>query len=406
MARLETTLRVFDSSAKNLALVQDEKKGRAPSSSIIFVRESLVLSKKGSQLDQLVVPLLLRGRNPTSCVVLTDLNVGKLYGSTIVQSFSRIARTDLIEIPPGEKSKTFATCTNILARLAKLGFDKDGLLILLGGGVVGDIGGFVASIYKRGVRYLQIPTTLLAQIDSSIGGKTGVDADWGKNQIGTFYLPDGVLIDPAFLKTLPDCEILNGLGEMVKYGVISSTKIFHQLEGKNNDHVESISDIAPLIEPCCKIKARIVSKDPYDFGIRSTLNYGHTIGHAIEAASNYSISHGMSVLVGMLAEGWIAQELDIFENADFHRQERLVKRLLENWRRRRKKGSISINLDMRDETIARFALADKKNLGGKVRMSLPERIGRMHRGSDGSFKTPVPFNILKPSIRYAKSICS
>jgi 3-dehydroquinate synthase len=356
----------------------------------IIVEEGLFSKEK--KLERFIA---LRGK-PTSCAVITDLTVANLYGSAILHSFSRFAKTDMIKIHPGERSKTFNTCIDIIARLARLGFDRNGLLILLGGGVVGDIGGFAASIYKRGVKYIQIPTTLLAQIDSSIGGKTGVDADWGKNQIGTIYQPIGVLIDPSFLKTLPDHEILNGIGEMVKYGVIASRKIFEELEGKN---INSISKIVPLIEPCCKIKAGIVSKDPGDNGIRSVLNYGHTIGHALEAASEYKISHGVAVLVGMLAEGWISREMNIFENEDFQRQEQLIKRLLERWNK-----DNPTRVKMQKGAVVKYAFSDKKNVGGKVRMSLPERIGIMHPTKEGTFKTIVSFDLLKYSIDYVKSV--
>jgi 3-dehydroquinate synthase len=379
-----TIIRVLNS--ENLASLRGMKKD----SCNIIVAEGLFAKNK---IGRFVVELL--NRTPTSCVIITDSTVKKLYGSILVQELSRIARTDLITLPPGERSKGFSQCTKILSDLAKLGLDREGALILLGGGVVGDIGGFAASIYKRGVKHVQIPTTLLAQIDSSIGGKTGVDTEWGKNQIGTIYQPAGVLIDPAFLKTLPRHEILNGIGEMIKYGVTSSAKIFSELEA--ND-IESGSDITHLIEPCCKIKARIVSKDPNDFGIRSTLNYGHTIGHSLEAASNYTMSHGISVLVGMISEGWLAHELGLFQTTDFLRQEALIKRLL-------RKDSL-LNLRMSQNRITKFALTDKKNASGKLRMSLPERIGRMHVTKDGSFKTPVPIDLLKPSIDYAKNVLS
>jgi 3-dehydroquinate synthase len=356
----------------------------------IIIEEGLF---ENGRIDQLLLALL-NGR-ATSFVVITDTTVERLYGSTLVRQLSRVAKTDLIKVSPGEQIKTFDTCTKILSDLAKLGFDKDGVLILLGGGVVGDIGGFVAAIYKRGVKYIQVPTTLLAQIDSSIGGKNGVDTEWGKNQVGTIYQPSAVLIDPSFLKTLPAYEILSGIGEMVKYAVTSSRRVFSELEAKENG---SISNLTYLIEPCCRIKARIVSRDPYDLNIRSLLNYGHTVGHSLEAASNYSMSHGISVLVGMLAEGWIAHELDIFQSSDFQRQEELIKRLF--------KIAPIPKFKLSQEKIAKFILSDKKNAGGKLRMSLPERIGKMHLTKEGNFKTPVSFDLLKPSIDYAKSVLS
>ncbi len=355
----------------------------------IVIEEGLFFAKKGK------IPLLLHSlldRKPSSFVIITDTTVRKLYGTHVLRELSGIAETHLIAIPPGERSKTMEMCMKVLADLAKLGLDRDGVLILLGGGVVGDLGGFVASIYKRGVKYVQVPTTLLAQIDSSIGGKTGVDANWGKNQIGIINQPVGVLIDPTFLRTLPRQEILNGIGEMVKYGVISDAKLFGELEKTD---IQSYSDLTKFIEPCVRIKARIVSEDPNEENLRSILNYGHTIGHALEAASNYSVAHGIAVLYGMLSEGWIAQKLGFFPAKEFERQETLINKFLT-------RDDLASVLRVPPEKIARYALTDKKNVRGKIMMSLPQKIGKMHQTKEESdFKTSIPFNLLKPSIRYA-----
>jgi 3-dehydroquinate synthase len=380
---------------KDLGALGSAKKKE--SKSRIIIGEGVVT--KDGLLEGLVLELFQR--QLTSCVVITDSNVARLYSQEIVQHFSQIHKTSLIKLPPGEESKSIDSSVKILAQLAKLGFDKEGLLVLLGGGVIGDLGGFVASIYKRGVKYIQLPTTLLAQIDSSIGGKTGVDATWGKNQIGTIYQPIGVIIDPSFLKTLPEREFLNGIGEMVKYGVTSNARIFEELEGNSN--FESLSELTHMIEPCVKIKAKIVSRDPNDSGLRSILNYGHTIGHSIEASSNYKASHGVSVLFGMLGEGWIAHELGLFQKDDFQRQELLIKRLL---RKRNNNTQFRAILSLRHEMLAKFALSDKKNAAGKLRMSLPDRIGRMHINEDGTFKIPVSLDLFKSSFRYMKSIFS
>jgi 3-dehydroquinate synthase len=354
----------------------------------IVIGEGLFFAKKG-KIPRLLHSLL--DRKPSSFVIITDTSVRKLYGTRVLRELSRIAETHLIAIPPGERSKTMEMCMKVLADLAKFGIDRDGVLILLGGGVVGDLGGFVASIYKRGVRYIQVPTTLLAQIDSSIGGKTGVDAKWGKNQIGIINQPEGVLIDPAFLRTLPHKEILNGIGEMVKYGVISDAKLFGELEKAD---IHSYSDLTKFIEPCARIKARIVSEDPGEENLRSILNYGHTLGHALEAAANYSISHGIAILYGMLSEGWIAQKLGFFPTKDVQRQQALINKFLT-------RDDLASVLRVRLEKIAHYALTDKKNVSGKMMMSLPQKIGKMHQTKEGDFKTSIPFNLLKPSIVYA-----
>lgn len=349
----------------------------------ILVQDGLFSSRK---IEELLRGLLVK--ETASIVIITDSNVRRLYGPKIFDIFARIGKTNSVVIPQGERSKTLDQCSKILSDLSRLRLDKSGVLVLLGGGVVGDLGGFVASIYKRGTRYIQVPTTLLAQIDSSIGGKTGIDTPWGKNQIGTIYQPLGVLIDPKFLNTLPRREILNGIGEMVKYGVIASKKIFSSLETAL-DFRSASDDLKNLIETSCKIKADIVTRDEFDQNIRSILNYGHTVAHAIEATTSYRLSHGSCVLIGMLCEGWIAKELGIFEREDFERQEELIMRIL---------PKKMLSLELPEDRIVNFALGDKKNVGGKLMMSLPERIGRMHKTSEGSYKIQVPERLLSASI--------
>lgn len=362
----------------------------------IVIQDNLFSSKK--KIARLAQSLLTE-KEPTSFVIITDSQVRRLYGRRICDIFESMARTNLVVIPQGEGSKTLDYCSKILSELSEYGFDKNGVLVLLGGGVVGDLGGFVASICKRGVRYIQVPTTLLAQVDSSIGGKTGVDMPWGKNQVGTIYQPIGVLIDPRFLDTLPDGEILNGIGEMVKYGVIASEKIFASLERESEFHLPS-KTLIDIIKRCCKIKASIVTIDEFDQNLRSILNYGHTVAHAIEAGSNFKSSHGISVLIGMLCEGWIARQLGIFEREDFEREEKLILRILS---KKEKKEALS-SLETTENEILSFAFSDKKNIGGKLMMSLPERIGRMHKTSDGSYKIQVPEGLLKNAIERLGSI--
>ena len=179
----------------------------------------------------------------------------------------------------------------------------------------------MASLYKRGVEYFQVPTTLLAQVDSSIGGKTGIDTDWGKNQVGTIYQPTGVLIDPGVLRTMPRSEILNGVAEIIKYGIITDPKLFCELESSD---LNDVRQLEKFIEPCCRIKAGIVSRDELERNERFILNYGHTVAHAMEGASNYSVPHGTAVLWGMLVEGWIAQQLRLFDSRDLEKQNSII----------------------------------------------------------------------------------
>lgn len=332
----------------------------------------------------------LLGSDPSSITVITDSNLKKQYGETLSRELSKCTRTGLVSFSAGERHKTFATVTFLLKRLASLKVDRKGVVICLGGGVVGDLGGFASSIYKRGITYFQVPTTLLAQVDSSIGGKTGVDALWGKNQIGTFYHPRGVFIDPLSLDTLPRSELINGLGEMIKYSIIANRSLFGKL---SNSTMNSVAELKQFIPECCRIKVRVVSMDEREENLRSVLNYGHTVGHAIEAASDYSLTHGKSVILGMLAEGWIAKELGFFEGNDFEKQEDLLRKF--------KLGSFS-NLNKRN--LLAYALADKKSSSGVIMMSLPEKIGKMHTTEGGSYRIPVPQELFKGSIEYLRNL--
>jgi 3-dehydroquinate synthase len=357
----------------------------------VIVEDGIILSNE--RLEDLLRGVLGNYDNhkpQTSFALITDRNVRRLYGSSVVPKFSKIAKTKTIALMPGEKTKTFQRSSKILTELAKFRMDRDGIIVLLGGGVVGDIGGFVASIYKRGVRYIQVPTTLLAQIDSSIGGKTGVDTEWGKNQVGTIYQPSAVLIDPRFLRTLPRSQLLNGIGEMVKYGVIADRVIFEKLEHAKD--FGSSRNLVSLIEPCAKIKAGIVSKDEHEQNMRSQLNFGHTVAHAIESASDYRISHGQSVLMGMISESWIAKELSFLNQDDYERIVDLINKVFSGFLVARS------FFRLEESKLVQFALGDKKNSGGRLRMSLPEKIGKMHTTKDGSYKIPVPIDLFKGSI--------
>ena len=332
---------------------------------------------------------LLEG-TPSSMMIITDSNVRKKYGENLRRELSKYAKTDLVSFNAGERHKTFATAVMLLSRLASLKVDRKGLIICLGGGVVGDLAGFVSSIYKRGITYFQVPTTLLAQVDSSIGGKTGVDASWGKNQVGTFYHPRGVFIDTLSLETLPKAELINGLGEMIKYSVIANRRLFDMLARTDMDSPEELKQFIP---ECCTIKVGVVSRDEKEENLRSILNYGHTVGHAIEAASDYSLAHGKSVILGMLAEAWIAKELGLFGKNEFEKQEALLRSF--------KLKRNSSRLDKRK--LLAYALADKKSSSGVIRMSLPEKIGKMHMTESGSYKIPVSEELFKGSIDYLKA---
>ena len=232
---------------------------------------------------------------------------------------------DIIDFPAGEGAKNIGTAIAIVERLMKLGADRKSALVALGGGVVGDMTGFIASTFMRSIPYIQIPTTLMAQVDSSIGGKTAIDLPEGKNLLGTFYQPKGVFIDVKFLDTLPEEEMSSGLAEVIKYGVIDNVEVFNFLERNIKAIKERDREVLEeMIENACRIKKAIVEIDEKELGIRRVLNFGHTIGHAIEAESNYTISHGAAVSLGMVAAARISESMHDFPHGDRERIERLL----------------------------------------------------------------------------------
>ena len=226
--------------------------------------------------------------------VITDENVYKYYKDTIPEEF------DLIVKPAGESIKTLKNIESTALKLLKLGHDRSSTLIALGGGTVGDFTGFLASIYMRGIPWIGVPTTLLAMVDSSIGGKTGVNLSFGKNMLGSFYQPIKRIVDPEFLQTLPGKELLNGIAESIKHACIGDRKLFDFLKRNHKKILKKDPAVLnKLITQSSAVKKKIVKKDEKESDIRMILNYGHTIGHAVEQASNYRLSHGEAVSIGM-----------------------------------------------------------------------------------------------------------
>ncbi len=332
--------------------------------------------------------------NGDSYYIVTDSTVARLYGRKLLSELSRThPKARIITFPAGEASKKIETATNVASKLDRLGADRASLILALGGGVVGDLAGFVASIYKRGIRYVQIPTTLLAQVDSSVGGKTGVDTRWGKNQLGTFHQPAGVLTDPLTLGTLPTAEIMNGLAEIVKCAIIADRDMLSELS--NLTEFDS-GTLRKFIVDAVRIKAEVVSKDERESNLRSILNFGHTVGHAIESSSNYTLSHGTCVLLGMIAESWIADRLAILLRSDFEEISEFLSSL--------SRHVVVTPTILNGRTLVRFALADKKLVSSSIVMSLPEEIGKMHTTRNGSYKIPVPVEIFLGSIHHLREV--
>ena len=319
-------------------------------------------------LDDVGARLKTYGPSPKAALV-SNPTVFALYGEPVTDSIKK-AGFDLehVIIPDGEEYKNIDTLKRIYDELLKHGLDRKSALIALGGGVVGDITGFAAATYMRGISYIQIPTTLLAQVDSSVGGKTGVDHKLGKNMIGAFWQPGLVLIDPVTLKTLPKKQLLAGLAEVIKYGVIYDSELFGFLEA-NRERILNLDDraITYIIRRSCEIKADVVSKDERESGLRAILNYGHTIGHAIETATGYTrYLHGEAVAIGMHLEAKLSQLLKGIDERQVFR----IKALIDSY------GLPSeIPKDINRDNILSSMQLDKKAVAGKLKFILPESIG-------------------------------
>jgi 3-dehydroquinate synthase len=300
--------------------------------------------------------------------VVADEHVGELYGGELLGSLARAGlAAELLTFPRGEASKNLATVGDLASRLARLGFDRKDGLIALGGGVAGDITGFLAAVYMRGIPFVQVPTTLLAQVDSSVGGKTGVDIPEGKNLVGVFYQPRAVYIDTRALLTLSAAEILNGLAEVIKYGVIYDAAFFELLAHRRQDILRRDLDILEeVIARCCTIKAEVVAADEREADLRRILNFGHTIGHAVEAASGYALAHGQAVAIGMVAAAELAAARGGFSRAEADRLREVIAAF----------GlPVTIPGDLEPAVVKSYLKTDKKTVGGRPFFVLPTRIG-------------------------------
>ncbi len=302
--------------------------------------------------------------------VISDDHVASLYGSHVMESLAAAGLSaDLITFPRGEESKNLKTIATLSSMLADQGFDRKDGLIALGGGVTGDITGFLASVYMRGIPFVQVPTTLLAQVDSSVGGKTGVDIPEGKNLVGTFYQPGAVYIDTDVLQSLPQDELLGGLAEVIKYGVIADDDLFQFLEARREKILRLDEQvISSMIARCCEIKAWVVEQDEREGDLRRILNFGHTIGHAIEAASDFTLIHGMAVAIGMSVVSDLAVLTGLFDKNDCERVKDLIKDF-------GLPHTIPPGLDR--QRIKGYLKTDKKTVDGRVFFVLPTRIGEV-----------------------------
>ena len=322
-----------------------------------------ILSQLGIQVKNL--------RLGQDAVIVTHAKLKKLYGAVVEKSLEEAGlRVKFCLVPEGEESKSFESAFKLLNEIARCDGMKKIFVVALGGGVVGDLAGFVAAVYKRGVAYIQVPTSFLAQIDSAIGGKVAVDLPVGKNLVGAFYQPKLVFSDVDVLKTLPQREIRNGLAEAVKYGIIMDPRLFDFIEKKLETLLRSdIESLTRVVERSSQIKTDVVLADEKETkGIRAILNFGHTLGHAIEAAGGYrNYKHGEAIALGMRAACEISSRLKMVSLKDVIR----INKVLSDVGLPKKIKGIKLN------QILEFMRHDKKFLAGKNRFVLVERIGKV-----------------------------
>ncbi len=346
----------------------------------IFVNlgpNSYTITIGGGILDRLnnLIPDMIsdfaqtEGRS-NKAIIITDSNVEKIYGSDILKAIEKTGfDTKLVCFKAGEDQKNISNAQMLYESFFDHKMDRKSLVVALGGGVVGDLAGFAASTFMRGVPYVQIPTTLLSQVDSSVGGKTGINHPRGKNMIGSFYQPKAVFIDADTLTTLPKEELIVGFVEVIKYGMIRSKELFEYLEKSLPDILNLDKDaLIHIIFNSCKIKAEVVEEDEKEGAIRAILNYGHTIGHAIETLTGYhGYKHGEAVGVGMLYASKIAKEMGLVDDEIINRQKELIKRL----------GLRTESRELDPKKIVEKLYQDKKTIGGRLRFILPESIGKV-----------------------------
>lgn len=313
--------------------------------------------------------------NGKNIFIITDSNVERLWGGQLQRRlFDAGIEALLLSFPAGERSKNVRTVHALHTQLLSNCIRRDSLIIALGGGVVGDVAGYVAATVLRGVKYIQVPTTLLSQVDSSVGGKVGIDHPLGKNLIGAFHQPAAVFIDPDVLRTLPQSEFRNGLAEVVKIAAAIDKKFFASLE-RNAHRITKTNQrlLAEIISRSVVLKAAVVEKDELESGLRKALNLGHTIGHAIEAATKFSIKHGEAVSMGMVAESRIAVRLGLLKEDDFQRVVRLLRTL---------RVPTRIPIIKNKSKFFSAISSDKKAEGNKTKFVLLNGIGRSAIGVD------------------------
>jgi 3-dehydroquinate synthase len=323
------------------------------------------------RIDALVAPFAAKRR----IAIVTDSHVDHLYARRIA---GQLGGAPVLSIPAGEAAKTRDTWAHVTDEMLAAAFGRDTLIVAVGGGVVGDLAGFVAATYMRGVPFVQVPTTLLAMIDASVGGKTGVDTAAGKNLVGAFHQPALVVVDPRTLATLPANHFRAGLAEALKHGVIADSAYFERIAGARESTARDERALTGLIAESVQIKASVVARDEREGGLRKVLNFGHTIGHAIESVSNYALLHGEAVAIGMALESDLAENIGVAKAGTANAVRDALTSI----------GLPSTFPALDRDAVLAATKSDKKARAGRVEYALPAHIGGM-AGEASGWSIPV-----------------
>jgi len=340
-------------------------------------RAYLVLVGAGLSLE--LPGLLVSHTDARRFAIISDDTVAPLHGERLAEE-CREAGLDatLLTFPAGEASKTRKSWSILTDEMLDAGFGRDSCVVALGGGVTTDLGGFVASTFLRGIPVVQVPTSYLAMIDASVGGKTGVDVRHGKNLVGAFHPPELVVIDPTLLATLPLQDRAEGLVEAFKHGAILDAEYFASLEGSVAELLAAEPGVASrVVGRSVELKGRVVTEDERESGLRQILNFGHTVGHAVEAASEYALGHGSSIAIGMVAEARVGERLGVTSGGTADRLQAALGELL---------GTLPGGLD--PERVLPFLAADKKRRAGRPRCVLLSEVGTVDRGDGWTHEVP------------------
>ncbi|MDQ7948535.1 MAG: 3-dehydroquinate synthase [Pedobacter sp.] len=330
---------------------------------------------------------LLEQRKYSKIFVFADAHTAELCLPKFQEMMDGLEEFDIIETDPGEENKTIDFCIGIWKTLLDFEADRKSLMINLGGGVITDMGGFVASTYKRGIDFINIPTTLLSQVDASVGGKTGIDVDHVKNMVGTFSLPQAVFIEHAFLTSLPERELLSGFAEMIKHGLIAEADYFRQLKSEGK-----VTYTPATVYRSIEIKNEVVTSDPLEKGLRKILNFGHTIGHAVESYAlshtKRPLTHGEAIAVGMVCEAFLSEKYGNLSASELDEISTYITGLYPKYQIPEKSFS----------TLIELMQSDKKNEEGQIMFSLLEKIGQC------SYNCMVTHHDIVASLTYYNSL--